>query len=73
MHVQITDEYYSEGVQGRALATPGQVAGAMTVALCVQACKTAGFSFAGIEYAAECCQYSSIRFSFHRLTQDRLR
>jgi hypothetical protein len=50
-----------EGTNGRALTTPASVtggAGAMTVALCIQACKSAGFSMAGLEYASECCKFS---------------
>jgi hypothetical protein len=50
----------SEGTNGRALTNPVSVtggSGAMKVALCVQACNTAGFSFAGLEYQQECCEF----------------
>ncbi len=50
--------YCREGTGERALLNGGQVNGAMTVAGCVQACKAAGFSLAGVEYAGECCEYS---------------
>ncbi|PVH75465.1 copper radical oxidase [Cadophora sp. DSE1049] len=45
---------YTEGTTGRCLLNPVAVTGGMTVGLCVQACKTAGYSMAGIEYASEC-------------------
>lgn len=56
--LQIVDDPYSEGTTGRCLPNPVAVTGGMTVGLCVQACKTAGYSMAGIEYASECCRYS---------------
>ncbi|KAH6679413.1 WSC domain-containing protein [Halenospora varia] len=48
---------YTEGNGGRALTHGMAVNGggdAMTVALCVQACKNSGYSMAGVEYASEC-------------------
>ncbi|KAL5318593.1 hypothetical protein ACEPPN_013656 [Leptodophora sp. 'Broadleaf-Isolate-01'] len=45
---------YTEGATGRCLENMATVLAPMTVGLCVQACKTAGYSMAGIEYASEC-------------------
>jgi hypothetical protein len=56
------DMDYREGTNGRALTNYVTVAGgqpATTVALCIAACKGAGYSIAGLEYADECCEYSS--------------
>jgi len=50
---------YSEGLNGARTLTygPGGLDGSkMTVALCVGACKAAGFQIAGVEYAGECCK-----------------
>jgi len=30
----------------------------MTIALCTSACKASGYTYAGAEYAGECCKYS---------------
>ena len=52
---------YREGTSGRALTNGVAVTGgsaAMSVTLCVSACKNAGYSMAGVEYANECCKYS---------------
>lgn len=46
-----------EGNGGRALAIGGAVTGDMTVAKCVSACKLAGYSLSGVEYAGECCKF----------------
>ena len=55
------DHGYSEGTTGRTLTygVPGSVidGSAMTVALCVAACKQAGYALAGVEYASQCCKY----------------
>jgi hypothetical protein len=49
-----------EGVNGRALGNGVAVTGGKaTVALCIAACKAAGFSIAGIEYANECCEFEN--------------
>jgi hypothetical protein len=51
---------YREGTNGRALTTFTSVTGgssAMSVALCIQACNSTGFSMAGVEYADECCKF----------------
>lgn len=32
----------------------------MTVALCTAACKTAGYTLAGVEYSGECCKWSEL-------------
>ncbi|KAK3341705.1 glyoxal oxidase-like protein [Lasiosphaeria hispida] len=47
---------YSEGTTGRALtfAPPGIVGSELTVAKCTSACKTAGYTLAGVEYGGEC-------------------
>ncbi len=57
--MRIIDNQCREGTTGRALSTmaTGVAAADMTVARCVQACKSAGLSMAGIEYAQECCKY----------------
>ncbi|KAF8862211.1 glyoxal oxidase-like protein [Acephala macrosclerotiorum] len=55
---------YTEGTNGRALTQFTAVTGgqsAMTVALCISACKTAGYTYAGIEYADECYCDNSIQ------------
>jgi hypothetical protein len=61
-----------EGTTGRALPNGVATAGgsaAFTVALCLAACKTAGYVLAGVEYSNECCKsyiltptYSSSHF-----------
>jgi len=45
---------YTEGNNRCALKTPAYGIGGMTVAGCVSACNTAGYSMAGVEYAEEC-------------------
>ncbi|TVY89537.1 WSC domain-containing protein, partial [Lachnellula willkommii] len=47
---------YSEGTSGRSLAWPqSQIsASAMTVELCLAACKQGGYDMAGVEYGQEC-------------------
>lgn len=50
---------YTDNVSGRALTTSGVVPGgssAMTNEACQTACSAAGFSYAGTEYAGECCK-----------------
>lgn len=53
----IADGCYIDSVAQRSLpngvATPGG-AGAMTVDLCTAACRAAGYTIAGVEYASEC-------------------
>jgi hypothetical protein len=57
-NLRLTDSHRREGVNGRALPNGVAVTGGKaTVALCVAACKAAGFSMAGIEYANECCKF----------------
>jgi hypothetical protein len=54
---------YTEGTNGRALTngvTTTGGTGAMTVALCLSACKTAGYPLAGVEYSGECCKTNLI-------------
>jgi hypothetical protein len=55
---------YSEGAGERALANGplGTTGGStkLTVALCTFACNAAGYIFAGVEYAQECCEFSCI-------------
>jgi hypothetical protein len=51
----------SEGTTGRTLTTQLTVTGgdaATTVDLCLSTCKAAGFTFAGVEYADQCCKCS---------------
>lgn len=43
----------SEGTTGRAL--PNGYNGGNTVAGCIGACNTAGYTFSGVEYGGECC------------------
>lgn len=48
---------YTDNVQTRTLKTSVQISGggaAMTVEMCQGACNAAGFTLAGVEYAAEC-------------------
>src|ERR1700694_562783 len=48
---------YTEGTTGRTLRNGMAVTGGssqMTVAACTYACKVAGYSLAGVEYAQEC-------------------
>ncbi|KAH8807678.1 hypothetical protein F5884DRAFT_673669, partial [Xylogone sp. PMI_703] len=55
---------YTEGTAGRALPNGVTVPGGgsnMTVSLCTQACQTAGFHLAGVEYAGECYCGNSIQ------------
>jgi len=52
------DISHREGTNGRALTTSPSVSGALTVALCIQACKNGGYAMAGVEYAGECCMFS---------------
>jgi hypothetical protein len=54
---------YREGTSGRALTNGVAVTGgstALSVTLCVSACKNAGYSMAGVEYADECCKFSLV-------------
>lgn len=60
---------YSDNVNNRTLANQVQVAGgasAMSIEACETACKSAGYTIAGVEYSGECCkllcqkQHSSI-------------
>lgn len=48
----------SEGTTGRALTyTVNSIAATnMTVASCTEACYTAGYILAGVEYASQCCE-----------------
>lgn len=51
---------YSDNVNGRTLANQVQVPGgasAMSVEACEAACKSAGYTIAGLEYSGECCKY----------------
>ena len=60
IHERPIDMEYREGTNGRALGNYMTVAGgqpATTVALCIAACKNAGYSMAGMEYADECCMF----------------
>ena len=48
---------YTDNVGARTLTTGGQSAGgggALTVALCTQACQSQGFNTSGVEYSGEC-------------------
>jgi glucan 1,3-beta-glucosidase len=48
---------YADNVQGRTLANQVQVAGgasAMSIEACEAACKSAGYTIAGVEYSGEC-------------------
>lgn len=61
----VANSLKSEGTTGRALTYGvGTIPGAqMTVALCTAACKTAGYTLAGVEYSGECCKSSELVFS----------
>ncbi|CAG8959276.1 hypothetical protein HYFRA_00013045 [Hymenoscyphus fraxineus] len=51
---------YTEGEGGRALSHGYTVPGGdskATVALCIATCNSAGYSYAGLEYYHECCQF----------------
>ncbi len=51
---------YTDSVAARSLPYAAGVAGgaaAMTVELCEAACRSAGYSLAGVEYADECCEF----------------
>lgn len=53
---------YADNVNGRTLANQVQVAGgasAMSIEACETACKSAGYTIAGVEYSGECCKYSA--------------
>lgn len=53
---------YADNVSGRALpvgtGVPGG-AGAMTVEACTTVCRAGNYVLAGLEYAGECCKFSS--------------
>jgi hypothetical protein len=57
MYEHSADMEYREGTGGRALTTVPTITGDLTAAKCIQACKTGGFSMAGMEYAQECCKF----------------
>ena len=51
---------YADNVNGRTLVNQVQVPGgapAMSVEACEAACKSAGYTIAGVEYSGECCKY----------------
>jgi hypothetical protein len=51
--------FSSDNVDGRALDTGMAVPGganSMSVAACTAACDAGGYMYAGVEYAAECCE-----------------
>ena len=50
---------YTDSVSARSLPYTASVpggSGAMTIELCQSACLAAGYVFAGVEYANECCE-----------------
>jgi hypothetical protein len=72
----VTNRVRSEGTTGRALAYAAGINGAqMTVGLCTAACKTAGYTLAGVEYSGECCKWlakhSTLNWESSMLTRKR--
>jgi hypothetical protein len=64
---------YSDNVSGRALPNGEPVPGgtnSMTNEACQTACGNAGYSYAGTEYAGECCRLTNSRH--HRLYADKM-
>ena len=51
---------FREGNGGRALVNGAPFTGGLTIAKCVTACKSAGYSLAGAEYGGECCRFLDI-------------
>jgi hypothetical protein len=47
---------YRDDVAARTLPNRVSVGGALTPALCFQACAATGSQFAGLEYSGECCK-----------------
>ena len=45
---------YEDSIAARVLPVEMGVTGDLTVELCLDACKSAGYEFAGVEYAQEC-------------------
>lgn len=50
----VSEGCYSDEVGARTLASTVSVSGSMTVKVCVDACKAAGYSLAGVEYGSQC-------------------
>lgn len=58
----LTNLTHREGTTGRALEHQQTgFTGQLTIAKCISACKDAGYSYAGAEYAVECCRFSAWR------------
>ncbi len=49
---------YTDSVAARALSHGLNIA-SLTVDKCISACAAAGYTYAGVEYAGECCWFSS--------------